>query len=166
LNITGTTNAAIRTIYRRSFNSRLIFDYEQPAGERGDTNNRTRSSINHEPEGERLQMRLGERCTIRVSAADTDGSYSVVEIVADPGDRMPLHVHQNEDEHFLVLEGTARIASGDQTFDATAGTAVVLGKGVPHAWGNLSHAPLRIMNIFSPGGIEEKFVRMRLRKMP
>jgi hypothetical protein len=35
---------------------------------------------------------------MRVSAPDTNGEYSVVEIVSSPGDSTPMHVHQNEDE--------------------------------------------------------------------
>jgi mannose-6-phosphate isomerase-like protein (cupin superfamily) len=68
-----------------------------------------------------LQTRPGERCFIRVAAADTDGAYSVVEIHSLPGDSTPMHVHQNEEEHIFVLEGTARVARGDETFDAPAG---------------------------------------------
>ena len=78
---------------------------------------------NHEDKSEWLQTRPGERCLIRVSAADTHGAYSVVEIVADPGDGTPIHIHQNEDEHFIILEGMAHIAYGEKTFDAAAGTA-------------------------------------------
>jgi mannose-6-phosphate isomerase-like protein (cupin superfamily) len=77
-------------------------------------------SISHESVSEWLQTRPGERCLIRVSAADTDGAYSVVEIVSDPDDGTPIHVHQNEDEHFLILKGSARIVYGDKTFDASA----------------------------------------------
>jgi mannose-6-phosphate isomerase-like protein (cupin superfamily) len=68
-----------------------------------------------------------------------------------------MQIHQIEDEHFIILEGTARIASGDKTFDAAAGTAVTLSKGGPHAWCNLSGSPLRVVVIASPGGIEEIF---------
>ena len=112
-------------------------------------------SINHEDQSEWLQTRPGERCRIRISAADTNGAYSVVEIVSDARDGTPMHIHQIEDEHFIILEGTARIASGDKTFDAAAGTAVTLSKRVPHAWCNLSGSPLRMVVIASPGGIEE-----------
>jgi mannose-6-phosphate isomerase-like protein (cupin superfamily) len=112
-------------------------------------------SINHEDKSEWLQTRPGERCRIRISAADTNGAYSVVEIVSDARDGTAMHIHQIEDEHFIVLEGTARIASGDKTFDAAAGTAVTLSKGIPHAWCNLSGSPLRMVVIASPGGIEE-----------
>jgi mannose-6-phosphate isomerase-like protein (cupin superfamily) len=93
-------------------------------------------SINHEKRTEWLQTRPAERCLIRISAADTNGAYSVVEIVSDPDDGTPVHIHQHEDEHFIIPGGTARIASGDKTFDAAAGTALTLSKGIPHAWSN------------------------------
>jgi mannose-6-phosphate isomerase-like protein (cupin superfamily) len=102
-----------------------------------------------------LQTRPGELCLIRVPAADTNGLYSFVEIVSDPGDGTPLHVHQNEDEYLFVLEGTARFALGDKIFDAEAGTMVTLPKNIPHAWGNRSTSKLRIAGIAYPGGAEE-----------
>ena len=112
-------------------------------------------TINHDDKSEWLQTRSGERCRICISAADTNGAYSVVEIISDPRDGTPMHIHQFEDEHFIILEGTARIASGDKTFGAAVGTAVTLSEGVPHAWCNLSGSPLRMVVIASPGGIEE-----------
>jgi mannose-6-phosphate isomerase-like protein (cupin superfamily) len=111
--------------------------------------------ISHEDRGDWLRTRPGERCFIRVSAAETNGAYSVVEIGSSPGDGTPMHVHQNEDEHILIVEGTARIACGDKTFDATAGTTVTLTKNVPHAWGNPSNSPLRMVVTCTPGGVEE-----------
>ena len=102
-----------------------------------------------------LQTRPGERCLIRVPAADTNGAYSLVEVVSDPGDATPLHVHENEDEYLFVLEGTARFALGDKIFDAEAGTMVTLPKRIPHAWGNRSGSRLRGAGICCPGGVEE-----------
>ena len=94
-------------------------------------------------------------CLIRVASADANGAYSFVEIVSEPGDGTPLHVHQKEDEYLFVLEGTARVAVGDKVFDAEAGTMVTLPKNIPHAWGNRSDLRLRIAGICYPGGIEE-----------
>ena len=105
-------------------------------------------------EGEWLETRPGEHCLIRVSAKDTRGLYSLVEILSDPGDGTPMHIHAKEDEHIAVLDGTARIAYGDKVFDSHVGDVVTLRKGIPHAWGNRSSAPLRIAVLASPGGIE------------
>ena len=104
--------------------------------------------------GEWFETRPGEHCLIRVSAKDTRGLYSLVEVVSDPGDGTPLHIHEKEDEHIAVLEGTVRIAYGDKVFDCHAGDVATLRKGIPHAWGNRSSAPLRIAVLASPGGIE------------
>jgi quercetin dioxygenase-like cupin family protein len=101
-----------------------------------------------------LATRPGEHCLIRVSAKDTQGLYSVVEIVSDPGDGAPMHIHEREDEYIVVLEGTARIAYGDKVFDSHAGDVVTFRKGIPHAWGNRSSAPLRMAVLACPGGIE------------
>ena len=83
-------------------------------------------SISQEHRHEWLQTRPGERGVICVSAAETNGAYSVTEIASGPSDSAPMHIHQNEDEHILIVEGTARIAHGDKVFDAPAGTAFAL----------------------------------------
>ena len=110
---------------------------------------------NPQTKGEWLETRPGEHCLIRVSAKDTHGLYSLVEVVSDPGDGTPMHIHEREDEYITVLEGTARVAYGDKVFDSQAGEVVILRKGIPHAWGNRSSAPLRMAVLASPGGVEE-----------
>jgi mannose-6-phosphate isomerase-like protein (cupin superfamily) len=112
-------------------------------------------AIDPEPSEEWLQSRPGERFRICTSAAQTNGAYSVVEIVAEQGYGTPVHVHENEDEHFVVVEGTAYMVNGDQAFEATVGAAVSLRKGIPHAWCNRSNSPLRLVITNVPGGIEE-----------
>ena len=108
--------------------------------------------------GEWLTARPGERFCVRVSAAETNGAYSVVEIVASPGDSTPLHVHLKEDEYALVLEGTARIVVGEKTLEATAGQSVEMKRGIPHAWGNPTEKALRLLITATPGGCEEALV--------
>ncbi|MBV8216746.1 MAG: cupin domain-containing protein [Verrucomicrobia bacterium] len=112
-------------------------------------------TINPEQSDEWLESRPGERFRICKSAAQTNGAYSVVEIVAEHGYGTPVHIHKNEDEHFVVVEGTAYMVNGDQAFEATAGAAISLRKGIPHAWCNRSKSPLRLVITNVPGGIEE-----------
>jgi quercetin dioxygenase-like cupin family protein len=105
-----------------------------------------------------LSARPDEHFCIRVSATATNGAYSVVEIVAGPGDSTPLHVHEREDEYVLVLEGTARIVLGEKTLEATAGETVEMKRGIPHAWGNPTEEPIRLLITATPGGCEEALV--------
>jgi mannose-6-phosphate isomerase-like protein (cupin superfamily) len=99
----------------------------------------------------------GERFSIRVSSEDSKGSYTMLEVFADQQNGTPMHVHQNQDEYFVILEGTARIKYGSQSVDASAGTIVTVNKGVPHAWCNLSKSSLRMLVLFVPGGIDDLF---------
>ena len=94
------------------------------------------ASINYDSKAEWLQTRPGERCLIHTPAAHTNGAFSIVEIVSQPGDGTPTHIHRNEDEHFVILEGTARFLYGDTTFDLAAGASVSASRNIPHAWCN------------------------------
>jgi len=111
--------------------------------------------IDNQLSGEWLQSRPGERFSIRVPASVTNGSYSVTEILSSPHDSTPIHLHENEDEHILVVEWTALVLCGDKTLDATAGTMISLARGIPHAWGNPTGTPIRLMITARPGGVEE-----------
>lgn len=114
-------------------------------------------TIGHQGNVEWSQTTPGERFIIRTSVQETKGAYTMLEVVADPRNGVPMHIHTHEDEHFIVLEGTLRIANGDTTLDAQAGTAITVSKGVPHAWCNLTDRSVRMLIIFSPGHIEGLF---------
>ena len=45
----------------------------------------------------------GERIAVRLSSADTNGAYAMVESVAAPGFSPPTHLHRHEEEHFVAL---------------------------------------------------------------
>jgi quercetin dioxygenase-like cupin family protein len=111
----------------------------------------------HGSNGGWLQVTPGERFKIRTFVEDTAGAYKMLEVVADSRNGVPVHIHENEDEHFVVLKGTLHIAYGDKRLDVPTGTAISLSKGVPHAWCNLSDDPVRILVVLSPGHIERLF---------
>ncbi len=102
-------------------------------------------------------MTPGERFAIRTSVAETSGRYAIIEIVADPGNAVPLHVHAREEEHFLVVEGRVHLTNGDERIELSAGEAATVRRGTPHAWANLSDAPVRMLVIFAPGHQETAF---------
>ena len=106
------------------------------------------------PAAEWLQVTPGERFKIRTSVKETEGAYSVLEFVVDPRNGVHKHIHKNEDEHFIILEGSLHLAVGDKVLDVPAGASVTVTRGVQHAWCNLSDAPVRMLSVFSPGHIE------------
>jgi mannose-6-phosphate isomerase-like protein (cupin superfamily) len=97
----------------------------------------------------------GTIVTIKQSARETEGRYTLLEILDSPGTRVPLHIHHREDETFYLLEGSVRIRVGSEVFDAGVGSLVEVPKGVPHGWVVSSSEPLRCLLLFSPGGFED-----------
>lgn len=118
------------------------------------------SSDGHEREDGWSEVTRGERYVIRTTSEEANGAYAMLEVVASPRNGVPMHVHDNEEEHFIILEGKAFIANGDSRAEVSAGSSVTIGRGVPHAWCNPSQdAPLRMLVLFTPGGLEELFRR-------
>lgn len=108
-------------------------------------------------ENQWLETTPGERFKIQTSSLDTGGAYLVLEVEADPQMGVPLHAHFNEEEHFIVIEGTLQVAVGGEAQNFPAGSSITVGKGVPHAWCNLTDSIVRFMVIFTPGRIEGMF---------
>jgi mannose-6-phosphate isomerase-like protein (cupin superfamily) len=76
---------------------------------------------------------LGTAIRILVSASDANDDLCVVEHRMPRGEAPPLHVHRNEDEVFVLLDGRLRMQIGDRRIHLEKGQAAVAPKGLPHA---------------------------------
>ena len=61
---------------------------------------------------------LGALAEIKVTAEQTGGLLSIVEITEPPDAEAPLHVHHREDEAFWILEGDVTLEVGDAAIEA------------------------------------------------
>jgi mannose-6-phosphate isomerase-like protein (cupin superfamily) len=106
-------------------------------------------------DGERLVF--GEiTILVRASAQTTDGAYTLFEEVPPMVDT-PLHVHENEDELFHVLEGEHIFQVGEEEFRARPGGLVFAPRGVPHAQRRVVPGEGRLLVLTSPAGFEGFF---------
>ena len=94
----------------------------------------------------------GAEVRVKVDGKTTGGAYSVIEEI-DPLDT-PLHVHEREDELFIVLEGEHVYTVGDQEFEAGPGDVVFGPRGVPHAQRRVVPRAGRELVVVSPAGFE------------
>jgi mannose-6-phosphate isomerase-like protein (cupin superfamily) len=62
----------------------------------------------------------------------------------------PQHRHARHDEGFYVVSGTARFTVGATSYDAPAGTLVMVPPGAPHTFANVSDEPAVLLNTFTP----------------
>jgi quercetin dioxygenase-like cupin family protein len=84
-------------------------------------------------EGEPL-WGLGGLWVVKVSAARTGGTFSLLEVRMQRGVGTPLHRHDHDDETFIVLEGALALLVASERVDAAAGDIVHLPGGEVHAW--------------------------------
>jgi quercetin dioxygenase-like cupin family protein len=91
------------------------------------------------------QMRILEDGTT------TNHRLGIGEITLAPHtDGPPQHRHAQHDEGFYVVSGTARFTVGDTTYDAPAGTLVMIPPGAPHTFANPSDQTAVLLNTFTP----------------
>jgi mannose-6-phosphate isomerase-like protein (cupin superfamily) len=94
----------------------------------------------------------GERLIFRSTEKSSGGELFQAELIVQPGDYViSPHVHQNQEEQFVVLEGRFAVYIGDTLVIADAGETVVCPKGVPHSQWNAGSGVLRILYEHRPG---------------
>ena len=94
----------------------------------------------------------GERLIFRSTEASSNGELFQAELIVQPGDYViSPHVHQQQEERFVVLEGRFAVYIGDTLVIADAGDTVVCPKGVPHSQWNAGSGVLRILYEHRPG---------------
>jgi mannose-6-phosphate isomerase-like protein (cupin superfamily) len=65
-------------------------------------------------------------------------------------DGPPQHRHARHDEGFYVVSGRARFTVGETTYEAEAGTLVMIPPGAPHTFANPSDEVTLLLNTFTP----------------
>ncbi|HPG08747.1 MAG TPA: cupin domain-containing protein [Saprospiraceae bacterium] len=71
---------------------------------------------------------------VRVSGNDSADHISLLEHRAYPGDSPPMHIHHNEDEIFVVLEGEFRFMIGTSEHRLKEKETILVPKGTPHSY--------------------------------
>ena len=91
------------------------------------------------------------------SSENTNGAWSLLEVIEMPGYKTNLHRHNHTDEAFYVLEGELTARINDTISEYPAGSYILIPRGTPHAQGNRGRAPAKILLMMTPGGFEQSF---------
>jgi len=105
----------------------------------------------------RTIMLFAVRFDYKVTSADSGGDLAALEVTIPPGTLVKPHNHSREDEFTVVLDGTVMARVGDQVVEAGAGASLVKPRGTPHAMWNTGPEPARVLEVLSPGGLEDYF---------
>jgi quercetin dioxygenase-like cupin family protein len=101
--------------------------------------------------------RISPGMLYKLESRRVGGTVSVFEGVLPPGMRVGPHTHTREDERSFVIEGELTFTVGDERIEARAGSTVVKPRNVPHTFVNLGHAAARILEITSPGNLDDYY---------
>jgi mannose-6-phosphate isomerase-like protein (cupin superfamily) len=106
--------------------------------------------------GEGEVLELGpSTVTIKVDGDDGIGSLAVCENAVAAGFPGPIpHRHERMVDSFWVLAGTLTVLAGDDTFAIREGGFALMPPGVRHTFSNPGDLPVRVLNVFVPGGFE------------
>ncbi len=105
-------------------------------------------------EGEEINFR-GTKMLIKVSGVDSEGRYSLIEMIHPPNIGPALHMHPAAPEAYYVLEGEYLIHYDERSYQAKTGDFVFIPKGIPHNYQSGSKGG-RVL-VISPARLEEYF---------
>ena len=103
---------------------------------------------------------LGVTYRTILSAEATDGAVSVVDRVSPPESGPPRHVHEREDEIFVVLSGEIEWWMEGERGTTGPGETLFVPRGREHTFRVLGDLPCRHLVILTPGGFEGFFADM------
>ncbi|OLD25780.1 MAG: hypothetical protein AUJ02_04240 [Chloroflexi bacterium 13_1_40CM_3_65_12] len=102
----------------------------------------------------RIVSFLGNQVVFKVEGAQTSGAFSIIEDIYPSGNFTPPHRHLKTDEVGYVLEGELGVMVAEEDFQAGPGSFFIRPKGVPHALWNITDRPVRLLDVYTPAGIE------------
>lgn len=97
------------------------------------------------------------RHIIRITADQTGGRLGVFEAEVPAGEGPPFHVHDREEEFFLVLSGQFGFWCEGDHVTLGAGGTIVIPRGTAHRFQNVGDEAGRILVVVTPGGFEGFF---------
>lgn len=92
------------------------------------------------------------------SSEETDGKYIFIEGYFKPNFRIPLHLHKNIDEFFLVLNGKVEVQYGNKKIIAIEGDELLVKKGMPHSIRNINNNISKLVCLINQGNFQNFFI--------
>ncbi|XVU21704.1 cupin domain-containing protein [Actinoplanes sp. CA-054009] len=96
---------------------------------------------------------LGGLISMRATGADTGGGFAVLDHRGERGYMSPLHLHDADEETFLVLEGTLRVEVGPDVHHVGPGGLALLPRGLPHGF-VVTSPQARFLTLHTPAGFD------------
>lgn len=90
---------------------------------------------------------------------DAEPAYSIVESTEPPGAGASLHRHPSFTETFIVCEGRYEFQVDAERYTLGPGESIAIARGAAHALTSVGPETGRLLDITSPAGVFEAFIR-------
>jgi len=87
--------------------------------------------------------------------ADAGDRFQVKRLVVKPGEKLSLQKHHHRAEHWVVVQGTAKVTRGDETLILHENESTFIPMGAVHRLENPGKIPLYIIEVQSGGYLGE-----------
>jgi quercetin dioxygenase-like cupin family protein len=114
--------------------------------------------ITHPGEGARVRA-FGNEILFALTTEQTRGALSLGLAEVPAGHGPPMHVHDSDDELFIILEGDYSFCTDGTWSDAGPGSVVFLPRGVEHTFKVVGSSPGRHWTLTTPGGFDTFYSR-------
>ena len=88
-------------------------------------------------------------------SVDHGDRFQVKRLTLKPGGMLSLQMHHHRAEHWIVVQGTARVTCGDKTFFLSENESTYVPVGTTHRIENPGKLPLHIVEVRSGSYLEE-----------
>jgi mannose-6-phosphate isomerase-like protein (cupin superfamily) len=102
----------------------------------------------------------GVRYKTILSSSDSGGAISIIDSWSPACSGPPRHVHEAEDEIFVLISGSCEFWLEGQSFTRGPGESVFIPRGREHTFRVTAAGPSRHLVILTPGGFEGFFSDM------
>ncbi|WP_139550544.1 cupin domain-containing protein, partial [Escherichia coli] len=81
--------------------------------------------------------------------------YHVKHLRVKPGERTALQLHHHRAEHWIVVEGTAKVTNGEKSYLLSENESTYIPLGAPHRIENPGRVDLHLIEVRSGSYLEE-----------
>ncbi len=97
----------------------------------------------------------------RARARWTGGAYTMMEQVIAPRLLVAPHTHAHDDHVSYIVSGRLGFRVGDQEYELGAGESIFRPRGIPHTLWNAADEPAVMLELTSPGRLEDYIETLR-----
>jgi len=108
------------------------------------------------PEEETLYV-SDNTITVKIGGKETGNAYSLFELSVPPEVGAGLHIDQDWDEFWHVMEGTFAFTLNGEKIELSSGGFAYGPKGIPHSFKNVGNTTGKLVMLTRPSGLENFF---------